>query len=651
MQKFKFPMRYLRVTQKELSTYSHAGSFAIDFGGKDTGSDKLYCPCDMIVKRRRQNATGELYMESIEPVLFADGTSDYARLLCIHDGEFNVHEGQIVMQGEHFYDEGGMGFGNPNQFAIHVHIEAGKGKWENCSQFKNSQGTYVCENQAHLYDLFILDRDVQILNDGGYKWIREGEEKEMDNVRYGVDLSDNRSTGAMAKIVANGKAEFVIHRACVGSAKVDKNLEQYLKDTGDLKVGFFPANYFINAEDAKAEANYIIDTIENFGFTPEKLSLPVFCDWEGFSYDYCVNQGVIPTPELVRAMTEAYCEQIKARGYATGVYTNKNYWDNWYGQAFFDAHPDYYIWYARPGLSAPDRDCYIWQYASDDGADFGLAGEPLDKNILYGEYLSGWQIFHGMYKVTKSNCEYFSTTDVNAPLGKLTVDTTYNIKRISGGEINNFKWAEIEKDGTIVYVVILEDRCEIIQVIETPALPEQQPCDECEELRCAINDLSAQVEALEDKCAEYEKGAEIYAQVQAEVDRLNEQLASVQTELTMKIAAYEIVEEINQDNKAKISILESSNTELNEKIVKLEGDKAALEAKNAELQSALDFAAVTCEQAIQSVENLKRAREELIVERDALKAEIERFKGEQSTANTKGFIRILEQFLNWLKGE
>ena len=173
MQKFKFPMEYLRVTQGENDTYSHAGSLAMDFGGKDTGADKLYCPCDMVVKRCRQNANGELYLESTLPVLFADGTQDYARLLCMHDGSFNVKEGQIVKQGEYFYDEGGMGSGNPNKFANHVHIEAGKGKWKSTTQSRNSKGTYVIENQRHLYDLFIVGADVQIIASGGYSWKRE----------------------------------------------------------------------------------------------------------------------------------------------------------------------------------------------------------------------------------------------------------------------------------------------------------------------------------------------------------------------------------------------------------------------------------------------------------------------------------------------
>ena len=176
MQKFLFPMEYMRVTQGELSAYSHAGSLAMDFGGKDGGSDRLFAPCDMVVKRCRVNATGEMYLESIDKVQFADGTADYARLLCIHDSVFNKKAGDVIKQGEYFYDEGGMGRGNPNKFATHVHIEAGKGKWKSTTQSPNSKGTYVCERQEHLYNMFFVPKDTIILDGGGYKWVKEPEE-------------------------------------------------------------------------------------------------------------------------------------------------------------------------------------------------------------------------------------------------------------------------------------------------------------------------------------------------------------------------------------------------------------------------------------------------------------------------------------------
>jgi len=399
MQKFKFPMEYLRVTQGELDSHSHAGSLAMDFGGKDTGADRLYCPCDMVVKRCRHNANGELYLESTLPVEFADGTTDYARLICLHDGTFNVVEGQVLKQGDYFYDEGGMGSGNPKAFGTHVHMEAGKGKWNSTTQSPNAQGTYVIENQSHLYDLFILGDDVVKMTDpetgevldGGYPWKRESdlEKAAAEGERiYGVDVSHNRSENIMSKVKANGKADFAILRAVIGSESEDRNLKQYIKDSKGMKLGFFAANYFGNNADAVLEADFLIDTIEQYGFAPDALKLPVFCDWEYFSHEYWKKQGVEITPAQLREMTEAFCGRIIERGYRTGVYVNKDFYENWYGDEFFRKHPEYHVWYARPGMDKPDRDCYIWQYACNNGAEYGV-NEDLDKNILLGEYVTG----------------------------------------------------------------------------------------------------------------------------------------------------------------------------------------------------------------------------------------------------------------------
>lgn len=390
MQKFKFPMEFLRVTQGEKDSYSHADSLAMDFGGKDGGADRLYCPCDMVVKRCRYNANGELYLESTLPVEFADGTTDYARLICLHDNAFNVTEGQVLLQGAYFYDEGGMGGGKAGKYANHVHMEAGKGKWQSCTQQPNSRGTYVIENQSSLYDLFILGDDVQILDGAGYPWKRVSDLKEKPagtGEVYGVDVSHNRTAGIMAQIKSNGKAEFVILRATIGSVDQDANLAQYIKDSQGMKIGFFSANYFNTVEDARAEADYLVDTIQAYGFTPDKVDLPLFCDWEYFSAEWNKAHGYNITSLTLKSMTVAFCQRIIERGYRAGVYLNDDFWRNWYGEGFFTDNPDLYIWYARPGVDKPDRACYIWQYACNEGTEYGV-NEPLDKNILMGEYIT-----------------------------------------------------------------------------------------------------------------------------------------------------------------------------------------------------------------------------------------------------------------------
>ncbi len=181
MNKARFLMEYLRVTQgygfytdgTVKKTYSHTGSWALDLGGIDGGRDKCYCPFEAKVVRTRQNANGEMYIESTEPVLWADGTQDYAKILLIHGEEFRYREGDIIPFGAYFYDEGGMSGGVPGAYANHLHIECGKGRWRNAIQFQNSYGVYIIEDQVPVNNMLWLGPDVTILDDGDLAWIRD----------------------------------------------------------------------------------------------------------------------------------------------------------------------------------------------------------------------------------------------------------------------------------------------------------------------------------------------------------------------------------------------------------------------------------------------------------------------------------------------
>ena len=76
MERARFPMEFLRVTQGP-NTGSHAGSKAMDFGGKDTGKDPIYAPFTGKFVRVRKDSSHESYLESLESVEFANGVVDY----------------------------------------------------------------------------------------------------------------------------------------------------------------------------------------------------------------------------------------------------------------------------------------------------------------------------------------------------------------------------------------------------------------------------------------------------------------------------------------------------------------------------------------------------------------------------------------------
>lgn len=203
---------------------------------------------------------------------------------------------------------------------------------------------------------------------------------------YGNDISHHQRKEAVKELVAYGKCKFIITRATIGSHRVDNHISEFIKDiqSSNIKNGHYVANYCKDEKEAIEEANFLCDTIERLN---DKVEMPLFFDWEYFSADYIKKKyGIDITSKLLQSMALAFCKRIQERGYKAGIYLNKDYWDRFYGDTFFKKHPEIYVWYARPGYSKPDKPCYLWQYRSDNGRDYGYAGN-IDKNILMGEFI------------------------------------------------------------------------------------------------------------------------------------------------------------------------------------------------------------------------------------------------------------------------
>lgn len=203
---------------------------------------------------------------------------------------------------------------------------------------------------------------------------------------YGIDISSYQKSDVVEKIAKGGKAEFIITRATIGSYTKDKKINLFIPEIQKtkLKNSHYVASYAKDPWEAEQEADFICDVLESYN---DKIEMPIFFDWEYFSADYIKeNFGIITTPSLVQSMALAFCKRIWQRGYQAGVYLNKDYWDRFYTDKFFAQNPNIYIWYARPGYSKPDKPCYLWQYASENGADFGYNGS-IDKDILMGEFI------------------------------------------------------------------------------------------------------------------------------------------------------------------------------------------------------------------------------------------------------------------------
>lgn len=320
---------------------------------------------------------------------------------------------------------------------------------------------------------------------------------------YGNDLSHHQSKDAVLQLTAKGKAEFVILRTGFGTYSKDNNFARYIENSeaAGLKNSVYHASYAGTVQEAVQEADFCIDLLDETGAVVE---MPIFYDYEYFSANYNAGRGIATTPELVQALTLAFCNRVNERGYPAGVYLNKDYWDRFYGDEFFAKNPHLLIWYARPGYSKPDKECYLWQYASNDGkSDFGYNG-PIDKNILYGDFIEG------EIETMKPLCENPVKLIIGfATAGDIGTLTTY---------INGLGIDVDVKDGYIITkkAVSRGDQCYIMTEVNKLGNIDCQIYVDPPEVPCECNQLKTKLKEAEmELAAEHE--AKVYLQEQLTV--------------------------------------------------------------------------------------------------------------------------------------
>lgn len=192
-----------------------------------------------------------------------------------------------------------------------------------------------------------------------------------------IDISKHQGGINLKKLTG---VDGVIYRRCIGSSSLDPCFDSFCSQKEP--IGLYVRSYAKDETEAIGEANYICNAAESKGLK----NIAIFFDWEYFSATYIKNKfGINATPTLVQDLTVAFCETVIKRGFKTGVYFNKDYLDHFYTKSFFEKHTDYLKWYTRPGLASPDFECDLWQYAGNEGTEFGYSGS-VDKNIMYTDF-------------------------------------------------------------------------------------------------------------------------------------------------------------------------------------------------------------------------------------------------------------------------
>lgn len=132
----------------------------------------------------------------MDKVKYADGTIDYMTVMTMHDNDIsNLKVGNKIKQGTIYYQEGTKGYTTGN----HIHLAVGKGKFSGSGWYENEYGYRPINNQYDVHKALYLFDSVNIINSGGYNWIKTNALTEVDN------LNKDDSIDTMIHVVKGGE--------------------------------------------------------------------------------------------------------------------------------------------------------------------------------------------------------------------------------------------------------------------------------------------------------------------------------------------------------------------------------------------------------------------------------------------------------------
>jgi hypothetical protein len=168
MEKPIYPSKYMRITQG-YNVGSHIDSYAIDEAGIDSSISILNAPFTGIIKKIYPQDANEVWLESLEPVEYPDGTKDYMTIMFAHSNDVsNLFVGKRINKNEPFYTEGAKGQATGN----HCHIECGKGKFTGSGWYKNNGGSFSINNKKKPEECLWIDETITVINSNNINFKR-----------------------------------------------------------------------------------------------------------------------------------------------------------------------------------------------------------------------------------------------------------------------------------------------------------------------------------------------------------------------------------------------------------------------------------------------------------------------------------------------
>ena len=152
---------------------------------------------------------------------------------------------------------------------------------------------------------------------------------------------------------------------------MDEYFEKNIKEAqaNGIKVGVYYFSYANDVEDAKKQAEWVIDKLKDY-----KIDLPVSFDWECWKYFNGFNINIQDLNEIA----DTFLKEIESAGYKGANYGSKSYLINLWSL------PEYYTWLAHYKEETDyNKDYLIWQF-TDKGTVDGIKN-AVDLNFYYNK--------------------------------------------------------------------------------------------------------------------------------------------------------------------------------------------------------------------------------------------------------------------------
>ena len=213
--------------------------------------------------------------------------------------------------------------------------------------------------------------------------------------RYGIDVSYHQGEIDWEKVKAAG-AEFAIVRVgyrgyesgqIVEDTRAEYNTKEVLRN--DMVLGVYFYSQAITVAEGIEEADFVINTLEKYGFGPEDLKLPVVYDVEyptsNGSYTGRLYKANL-SKEARTAITLAFLERVEEYGYRGCLYGSRGALRGEIKCDMSVIEGKYPIWlaaYIKSKKAGYEGDYSIWQHSCYGKVD-GIKVQ-VDVNVWYDD--------------------------------------------------------------------------------------------------------------------------------------------------------------------------------------------------------------------------------------------------------------------------